>query len=266
MQKPPPRPTRRRSPGTLRRVLVFCLLAVIVLAVYAWLTGQIGLGEASSSPGQSGLGESVQHTIHEASNSLFRDKDLHFINVLIGGFAMIGAIFTLYMNQTQLEATLDEFRESNQLTHYAELDRLYFDLLRLAVQHPHLRNPDSIDDPVQKRQYDAYAYMVWNFIETVIDRVEMEKALATKRTDIAPSPPKAAPVATVAAGSDAPVGLPAPVPEDNDLPDYEDCGLNLKQTWQAAVRVEAGIHGDWLTEHNARRFKEGFHALVKQYC
>lgn len=249
MHNQQPRLTRR-GPGALRRTLLLCLLAVIVLAVYARATDQLGLGDTP--------------------DKLLRDEGLNFINVLIGGFALIGAIFTLYMNQTQLEATLDEFRESNQLIHYAELDRLYFDLLQLAVQHPHLRNPDGIDDQAKRQQYDAYAYMVWNFIETVIDRVEMEKLLARRRAGLAEPSTQPAIVASTPAGSGTPSALQEaatpPVQADNPLPGYEDCGLRLEQTWQAAVRVEAAIHGDWLTEHNASRFKKGFRTLVKQYC
>jgi hypothetical protein len=82
---------------------------------------------------------------------------------------------------------------------YSELDRIYLDLLKLALELPHLRTPQPIanrdeialqfdydpypGDPIDTQeqrsakarkisQYDAYAFMVWNFIETIHDRCQ----------------------------------------------------------------------------------------------
>jgi hypothetical protein len=76
---------------------------------------------------------------------------------------------------------------------YAELDRFYAEILRTAIKAPHLRAPAKVaddasalgedyqpfadSDPVKRAQYDAYAYMVWNFIETVHDRCEKDALL-----------------------------------------------------------------------------------------
>jgi hypothetical protein len=214
-------PRRKRA---MLNIFALCALVVVLMVAYGWSAGELGLSENP--------------------HALLKDENLGFINALIGGFALAGAIFALYMNQTQLEATLTEFRESNYLTHYAELDRIYFDLMKLAVEHPHLRRPETIADPTQRRQYDAYAYMVWNFIETVIDRIEMENAIARLRDP----EPTAAPRST-------------PNGSGND-----GCGLDLEQTWRAAIGVETRIHGAWWTQANADLFKPGFAERVETYA
>ncbi len=82
--------------------------------------------------------------------------------------------------------------------HYSELDRFYAEILRQAIALPHLRmprrvtdeaalsedyTPYSVDDPdaaIKAVQYDAYAYMVWNFLEAIRDRcAERPKLKAT---------------------------------------------------------------------------------------
>ncbi|MGH8491048.1 MAG: hypothetical protein ACREXS_19820 [Gammaproteobacteria bacterium] len=59
---------------------------------------------------------------------------------------------------------------------------MYFDLLKAALDTPHVYNPtatrtDRTDDQVQ--EYEIYAFMVWNFLEAVFDRCEHDKALCT---------------------------------------------------------------------------------------
>lgn len=75
------------------------------------------------------------------------------------------------------------FRQSVANLHYTELDNLYLDLLKLAIDRPYLRQPDAIyRNPLaktnQEREYDIYARLIWNFLETVADRCEEDKSLA----------------------------------------------------------------------------------------
>lgn len=108
------------------------------------------------------------------------------LSALFAGLAFAGVISTLRMQERQLRKTIDDFEESNRNLHYGELDRLYFDLLKIALDKPHLRRgtrfPETDD---RRREQDIYAYMVWNFIETIHDRVnnasdkEGEQLLAT---------------------------------------------------------------------------------------
>lgn len=65
--------------------------------------------------------------------------------------------------------------QSARFAHYAELDQSYMDLLKLSLADPDLRNPPSdlkwpCNDEEKKKKYEIYAFMVWNFVETIRDR------------------------------------------------------------------------------------------------
>lgn len=72
----------------------------------------------------------------------------------------------------QLLSLADTVRSS----HYSQLDGIYFALLKMAVDKPYLRSqvPRSAGEAAE---YDAYAFGVWNFIETLRDRCEADQAL-----------------------------------------------------------------------------------------
>jgi hypothetical protein len=61
---------------------------------------------------------------------------------------------------------------------YATLDKMYFEILKTAIDHPHLcrSNPEGKTSD-QIYQYDAFAYMVWNFLESIYDYAEDDKVL-----------------------------------------------------------------------------------------
>jgi hypothetical protein len=63
-----------------------------------------------------------------------------------------------------------EFRKTTEFQKYAELDGTYREILAMAVEKPHLRKPEECTGGSNLREYDAYAYIVWNFLETVFDR------------------------------------------------------------------------------------------------
>jgi hypothetical protein len=70
------------------------------------------------------------------------------------------------------------FKKTLGDTYYAALDTMYFDLLKIAVERPYLMDPASLkDDGEKQKQYDAYAFMVWNFVETIFDRCGTDKQL-----------------------------------------------------------------------------------------
>jgi len=77
----------------------------------------------------------------------------------------IGIVFTLFYSVWSFRTTLRD-------SYYAELDRVYFDLLRIGLEHPELLDFPVSRDPSKAREYDAYAFMVWNFVETVFDRCQ----------------------------------------------------------------------------------------------
>ena len=64
-------------------------------------------------------------------------------------------------------------------TLYATLDRTYFDIQKLIIDHPHLAQTDCRQKTAdQVTQYKAFAYTVWNFLETVRDFSKDDKSLA----------------------------------------------------------------------------------------
>lgn len=179
-----------------------------------------------------------------------KDDNLSLPDVLFGGIALVGAIYAIYLHQTDIKCTLREFRESNYLAHYAELDRIYLELLKLTVEHPHLRATDGARDAAQVRQYDSYAYMVWNFIETVADRLWPQDFVEPpSRVVSPPSTPRAFAGRTRRAwqwirnrlpgASDPPSGSSSA----SDQP--EDLMGKLRATWGSAIDEEMRIHRDW---------------------
>ena len=81
---------------------------------------------------------------------------------VVGG---VGIVFTLFYSVWSFRTTLRD-------SYYAELDRVYFDLLNITVEHPDLLDHPASPNPGRAREYDAYAFMVWNFVETIYDRCQ----------------------------------------------------------------------------------------------
>jgi hypothetical protein len=86
-------------------------------------------------------------------------------NVVATALGSIGIVLTLFYSAYSFATTLRE-------GYYAELDRVYFELLRIGLDRPYLRAFVPPTDPAQVREYETYAFMVWNFLETVVDRCE----------------------------------------------------------------------------------------------
>jgi hypothetical protein len=84
------------------------------------------------------------------------------LGAIAQGVASIFAIAALVYSMTS-------FRKSLMLAHYGELDRMYFDLLNIAMANPEFTDPESLK-PGKEAAYESYAFMVWNFIETIYDR------------------------------------------------------------------------------------------------
>ena len=77
---------------------------------------------------------------------------------------------------------LGDFSKQLQEVKYSELDRLYFDLQRAALDYPggSVPPPETGKDErsaEDRARYRIYAGMVWNFLETVEDRCNKDPAL-----------------------------------------------------------------------------------------
>jgi hypothetical protein len=76
-----------------------------------------------------------------------------------------------------LHYSITSFTTSLNTSSYTELDRMYFDVLRMAVERPHLIDPNAARNGERQREYDAYAYMVWNIMESIYDRCHGDSEL-----------------------------------------------------------------------------------------
>ena len=87
------------------------------------------------------------------------------IQAIAEAAAAIGIVFTLFYSVWSFTRALRD-------SYYSELDRVYFELLKIALERPWLLDFPATADPGRQREYDAYAFMVWNFVETIFDRCQ----------------------------------------------------------------------------------------------
>jgi hypothetical protein len=91
--------------------------------------------------------------------------------VIAEALGSMGIVFTLFYSVWSFKTTLRD-------AYYAEIDRVYFELLKIGLERPELltypTSPTSpaSPDPAKASQYGAYAFMVWNFVETIFDRCQ----------------------------------------------------------------------------------------------
>jgi hypothetical protein len=95
--------------------------------------------------------------------------------VIATALGSLGMVLTLLYSAYSFSTALRE-------GYYAELDRIYFDLLKIGLERPYLRTPTPPTDAAKAREYDAYAFMVWNFLETIVDRCERGSNRALRET------------------------------------------------------------------------------------
>ena len=85
--------------------------------------------------------------------------------VIAEAMGSLGIMFTLFYSVWSFTRTLRD-------AYYAELDRVYFELLKIGLERPELLSFPASPDPARATEYGAYAFMVWNFIETIFDRCQ----------------------------------------------------------------------------------------------
>jgi hypothetical protein len=85
--------------------------------------------------------------------------------VIAEALGSIGIVCTLFYSVWSFRTTLRD-------AYYAELDRVYFELLKIGLERPELLSFPASPDPAKASQYGAYAFMVWNFLETIFDRCQ----------------------------------------------------------------------------------------------
>jgi hypothetical protein len=92
------------------------------------------------------------------------------VQVIVQTIGTLGAILGLIYSLRNFNKTLRD-------NYYGELDKMYFDLLQIVVERPHLlmfaksaASEKQRADETARYEYHAYAFMVWNFLETIFDR------------------------------------------------------------------------------------------------
>jgi hypothetical protein len=85
--------------------------------------------------------------------------------VIAEALGSIGIVFTLFYSVWSFTTTLRD-------AYYAELDRVYFELLKIGLEQPELLSFPASPNPAKAGAYGAYAFMVWNFVETIYDRCQ----------------------------------------------------------------------------------------------
>lgn len=83
-----------------------------------------------------------------------------------GILSVIGTVLAA----TALIYSIKSFNKSLRFIHYGEIDKNYFELLKIAFENPYVNAPGTITTQQEAEKYDLYAFMMWNFLEAIYDR------------------------------------------------------------------------------------------------
>lgn len=92
------------------------------------------------------------------------------VSSIMGVIATMMAVFALLYSMRTYNKTM-------QIVHYGEIDKMYFEILKEALAKPHLVRQNVTRSEEQEVEYDIYAFIVWNFLESIYDRCMLDKAL-----------------------------------------------------------------------------------------
>lgn len=92
------------------------------------------------------------------------------ISSIMGVIATTLAIFALIYS-------MRTYRKTMQIVHYGEIDKMYFEILKEALAKPHLVRKNMERSAEQEVEYDIYAFIVWNFLESIYDRCMLDTDL-----------------------------------------------------------------------------------------
>ena len=92
------------------------------------------------------------------------------VSSIMGVIATTMAIFALLYS-------MRTYRKTMQIVHYGEIDKMYFEILKEALGKPHLVRQGIERDGEQETEYTVYAFIVWNFLESIYDRCMLDSEL-----------------------------------------------------------------------------------------
>lgn len=89
----------------------------------------------------------------------------------------IMAVIATLMATYALLYTVKTYKKTMQVVHYGEIDRMYFDILKESLGKPYLSRSNIQKDEDQEQEYGIYAFIMWNFLEAIYDRCELDRDL-----------------------------------------------------------------------------------------
>ena len=93
----------------------------------------------------------------------------------ITALSLVVAVFALWFSRRHHVDAINNFEKTLKVAYYAELDRMYFDLVAMRVGKPHLWGGSTKPTGKQAIEYEHYRFLVWNYLETVFDRCIAER-------------------------------------------------------------------------------------------
>lgn len=110
-------------------------------------------------------------------------SDLAFISPWGWGWELVTALSTVALTVATgvlaygVPMELKRARRDERYLFYAQLDRTYFEIQKLLMEKPYLANHTMKRTREQEHEYDAFAFIVWNFLESIFDYSEQDKFL-----------------------------------------------------------------------------------------
>jgi hypothetical protein len=94
------------------------------------------------------------------------------ISSIMGVVATTMAVFALLYSMRTYNKTM-------QVVHYGEIDKMYFEILKEALAKPHVVRQNIVRSEEEEVEYGIYAFIVWNFLESIYDRCMLHESLKT---------------------------------------------------------------------------------------
>ncbi|MBV5279249.1 MAG: hypothetical protein J0647_09535 [Campylobacteraceae bacterium] len=94
------------------------------------------------------------------------------VSSIMGVIATMMAVFALLYSMKSYQKTM-------QVIHYGEIDKMYFEILKEALNKPHLVRKNITRNEEEEIQYSVFAFIVWNFLEAIYDRCLLDSGLKT---------------------------------------------------------------------------------------
>jgi hypothetical protein len=89
--------------------------------------------------------------------------------IAAGSIAQIVLTLGLILSLVIFRADRKKFKKEERDKFYAQLDSTYMAILKMVVDNPRLGLTPAHRSPEEQAQYDAFAFIMWNFLESIYD-------------------------------------------------------------------------------------------------